>query len=125
MGHELGARCLHCDHTFTVQHGGGFFFHLLRCERCGKTRSVGFDELGELHLHYVKGLPSPYCMASADHDRFVQEHLPLEPITEDDYHRGVEEFAGRCCCGEADYQFKTMVYILHVRIASRIRCDDR
>ena len=81
MGHELGARCLHCDHTFTVQHGGGFFFHLLRCERCGKTRSVGFDELGELHLHYVK------------------EHLPLEPITEDDYHRGVEEFAGRCCCG--------------------------
>jgi hypothetical protein len=60
---------------------------------------VGFDELGELHLHYVKGLPSPYCMASADHDRFVQEHLPLEPITEDDYHRGVEEFAGRCCCG--------------------------
>jgi len=56
MGSESSARCLDCDEAFTVCEGGGFFFHLLRCDRCGAGKSIPFDKLGELHLRYLKGL---------------------------------------------------------------------
>lgn len=98
MGHQVQAKCLDCGRTFTVDHGGGFFFHLLRCDKCGKTKSIGFEDLGELHLRYLKGLPGPYCVASSEHDRNIREHVPVEPISEDEYHRGVEAFAGKCKC---------------------------
>jgi len=35
-----------------VDHGGGFFLRLARCDECGKTKSIGFDELDEIHLRY-------------------------------------------------------------------------
>ena len=57
MGHRVSAKCLECGKAFTVDHGGGFFFHLLRCEKCGKTKAIDFDRLGELHLRHLKGLP--------------------------------------------------------------------
>ena len=60
MGHIVEAKCLDCGEKFEIEHGGGFFFHLLRCDKCGKTESIGFDKLGELHLQYLKGLPGPY-----------------------------------------------------------------
>ena len=81
-----------------VSEGGGFF-HLLRCEECGDTKSIGFDESGELHLRYLKGLPGPYSMVSAEHDRYVREHAPVEPISEQEYWAGVEAAAGSCECG--------------------------
>jgi hypothetical protein len=86
MGHEVEAKCLDCGTTFTVMHGGGFFFHLVRCDKCGRTKSIGFDDLGELHLRYLKGSPGPYCIASSEHDEHVRKHLPVEPISEDEYH---------------------------------------
>ena len=98
MGHQVQAKCLECGCTFTASHGGGFSFHLLRCDQCGQTKSIGFDELGELHVRYVKGLPGPYCMASSDHDRNIQEHAPVEPISKEEYHRGIEAAAGKCEC---------------------------
>ncbi len=55
MGSANAAQCLECGKAFTVSHGSGFFFHLLRCGECGRTRAIGFDELGDLHLRYLKG----------------------------------------------------------------------
>ncbi len=98
MGHTMNAKCHECGNTFTVDKGGGFFFHLLRCDKCGKTKPIGFDRLGELHLRYLKGLPGPYCVASRDHDKHVREHADVEPISEVEYHKGVEAIAGRCRC---------------------------
>jgi ribosomal protein S27E len=99
MGHQVKAKCRDCGNIFTVDHGGGFAFHLLRCDMCGKTKAVGFDALGELHLRYLKGLSGPYCVASSEHDRNIREHAPVEPISEDEYSRGVEAVAGNCICG--------------------------
>ncbi len=99
MGIRVQARCLDCGMTFAVDHGGGFLFHLLRCDSCGKTKSVGFDELGELHLRYLKGLQVLSSSASAARDRYIQESASVERISENEYHRGIEALAGKCRCG--------------------------
>lgn len=49
MGHRLEAKCLDCGKTFMAGHGDGFRFHLVRCDRCGDAKGIGFDELGKLH----------------------------------------------------------------------------
>ncbi len=94
MGAEYSVRCLHCGHTFTVRQGGGFFFHLLHCDTCGEDVSIGFDELGEAHVRYIKGLPGPYCVASGPFDREIQERYPGTPLSEGEYHRVVAQIAG-------------------------------
>ena len=99
MGREVSAKCLDCGSTFTVEHGGGCRFHLVRCDKCGATKSIAFKDLGELHLRYVKGLPEPYCIASAKEDERIQADTTLEPLSEHDYHNGVEAYAGKCRCG--------------------------
>jgi predicted Zn-ribbon and HTH transcriptional regulator len=43
MGQTSNARCLNCGHEFELNQGGGFTFHLLRCDSCGMTKAVGFD----------------------------------------------------------------------------------
>ncbi len=75
MGHIATTKCLDCGEIFDAQYGGGFGFDLLRCDRCGETKSIGFEELGDL-----KG-------------------ASVEPISEDDYHHGIEAVAGNCACG--------------------------
>ncbi len=99
MGQRVEAKCLNCGAVFTLNLGGGFSFHLLRCNKCGKEKTIGFDELGELHLRYLKGLKSPYSVASSSYDRYVQEIVDVEPISEKEYYKGVEEIAGKCSCG--------------------------
>lgn len=99
MGVEVAAKCLACGEEFTVGHGGGFFFHLLRCDRCGETRSVSFEELGVIHIRYLKGLAGPYCVASMEHDQWVRENAQVEQLSEEEYYRSVEALAGTCPCG--------------------------
>ena len=99
MGCEFETKCCDCGSVFLASHGGGFFFHLVRCDRCGETKSIGFDELGDLHERYLKGLEGPYCIASSEHDKHIREHSPLEPIREDEYNRGIDKLAGKCGCG--------------------------
>lgn len=99
MGHTYRAFCRKCRSSFEVNEGGGFFFHLLRCDTCGAEKSIGFDEIGEPHLRYLKGLEGPYCVASSDHDRHVRENYPGEPMSEEEYHAAVEELCGTCECG--------------------------
>jgi len=99
MGKSYLARCKKCDYKFRVRSGGGFVFHLLHCDRCGRERSISFDEIGEAHLKYLKGLEGPYAIATSAHDRYVRENYPGDPISEAEYRKVVEEIAGQCECG--------------------------
>ena len=105
MGEIYLAKCKKCGHEFHESEGGGFFFHLLRCNLCGETKSIGFKEIGEPHLKYIKGLQMPYCLASAESDAKIQKEYPGEPISEKEYHLVVEKIAGKCNCG-GKFKFK-------------------
>ena len=98
MGESFRATCKTCGTEFEADRGGGFFFHLFRCDQCGATRAISFQELGELHQQYLKGLPRPYCIASSESDAKVKETYPGEPISEQQYEEAIEKRAGRCQC---------------------------
>ena len=99
MGHEYRTKCKDCGHKFTVSKGGGFIFHLLRCDKCGRTKSISFDKLGEIHDRYLKGLPGPYAIVTQKHDEFVKDNYKGEPLSEEEYERLVELKVGNCRCG--------------------------
>ncbi|MDP2349696.1 MAG: hypothetical protein Q8M74_00890 [Chloroflexota bacterium] len=79
--------------------GGGFFFDLLHCDACGMTKSVRHEELGDIHLGFVKGLSGPYAVARADMDRRIQAEYPGKPISRDEYHAAAEATLEPCACG--------------------------
>jgi hypothetical protein len=108
MGQDFIAKCHNCGKTFPISIGGGFFFHLLHCNRCGRSKSISFKKLGELHLRYLKGLTIPYCSASSEHDRYVRENIQIEPISEMEYYKQVEKICGRCwwCFGLGKFKIK-------------------
>lgn len=99
MGQIFRTACLECGERFEMSRGGGFRFHQLGCDTCGKTTTVGFVALGDLHRRYVKGLSGPYCLATAEDDERVQEEPGIKPISTEEYHRQVEGMAGKCVCG--------------------------
>ena len=99
MGSISGYICRACGAHFTVRSGGGFFFDLLHCERCGANHSVGHGELGDIHLGFVKGLVGPYAVARASLDRRIKADYPGEPLTRDEYHTRVEATLEPCTCG--------------------------
>lgn len=101
MGTEYGAICNNCGKKFTIRDGGGFFFHLLHCDKCGKDKSISFKEIGEPHLKYIKGLEGPYCMVSRDSDKYIQENYPGKPLSKEEYHSIIEDILGKCMCGGA------------------------
>lgn len=86
MGSTYKATCLKCDNSFEVDEGDGMRFHLLRCNKCGETKSIGFDELGELFLRYEAGLGAKRVKGK-------------KRMSEREYNKGVETFAGNCQCG--------------------------
>ena len=92
-------KCLKCDTIFEAKEGGGFFFHTLHCDKCGRDKGISPEELGEIHLRYVKGLKMPYSLASADNDKYIQENYTGEPIDESEYKNAIEHLAGKCPCG--------------------------
>ena len=79
MGAEYSARCQKCGNAFSVMQGGGFSFHLLRCDKCGKEKSVGFRELIDLHN---RSLAAPNSKANAAPGRYIPENTPGPPLTE-------------------------------------------
>ncbi len=99
MGCNVNAKCLDCGNKFNISKGDGFFFHLLRCQLCGETKSIGFEKLGELRLQYLKGLSGPTSIPSMEYDKHIQQYARVEPISEDKYRKEVEAFAGKCKCG--------------------------
>jgi len=99
MGMGFRGRCKQCGHVAEFHDGGGFFFHLLHCDTCGADKRVGFDELGEMHLRYLKGLSGPYAIISMEHDEWVRKNYPGEPLSREEYHAEVGKLAGQCECG--------------------------
>jgi hypothetical protein len=99
VGNAAGYICRACGTKFVVRHGGGFFFDMLYCDRCGRAQSVGHQELGDIHLRFVKGLKTPYAVARAEMDRRIQRDYPGEPLSRDDYHVAAESTLDPCPCG--------------------------
>jgi len=99
MGQKYFATCNSCGTKFAMNIGGGFIFHLLHCNLCGEEKEIGFDELGEIHLRYIKGLDVPYCIATSESDAHIQKYYPGKPLSDAEYHSMVEEYAGKCNCG--------------------------
>ena len=99
MGWQTGHICRACGIRFAVNSGGGFFFDLLHCDVCGRTRSVRHQDLGDIHLGFVKGLPGPYAVARSAMDRRIQAEYPGKPISRDDYHAAAEATLDPCECG--------------------------
>ena len=107
MGYEYLAKCNKCGIKFRVSEGGGFLFHLLRCDACGKKKSIRFRDIGEPHLQFIKGLDRPYCAFSSASDENIQNNYPGLPITEEEYNAKVEDIVGDCECGGA-YKFNAL-----------------
>jgi len=74
-------------------------FHLLHCNKCGEEKTIRFDEIGEPHLQYIKGLDIPYSVATSGSDKVIQETYDGPVISEAEYETIVEEIAGSCACG--------------------------
>jgi len=47
VGRSVESKCLDCGKSFTASYGGGFTFHLLHCDKCGKEKSIGFDKIDQ------------------------------------------------------------------------------
>lgn len=107
MGSAAEVICQQCAHRFIIRVGGGFFFHLLHCDRCGNEREVPFGEIGEAHFRFIKGLPGPYAQATKEHDAFVKENYPGPPLDEQAYHAAVEDLVGACKC-EGRFRFDAL-----------------
>ncbi|MDX9863159.1 MAG: hypothetical protein RBS99_19800 [Rhodospirillales bacterium] len=99
MGHRVRAKCLDCGASFTVNHGGGFAFHLLRCDKCGKTKSVSFDLIWDIHDRYWMGVKSRRSGTLPGQDKPVSEQVDGALVSEEEYHQAVEKIAGMCKCG--------------------------
>jgi hypothetical protein len=96
VGQVIRTSCLECGEQFEMSRGGGFTFHQLGCDRCGRTTAVSLAALGDLHLRYLAGLPTPFAVSASD---TVSETAKAEPISEEEYQREVEKIAGKCSCG--------------------------
>ena len=99
MGTQIAHRCESCSASFEISEGGGFVFDLLHCERCGAAREVGHDEMGDIHLGYVKGLDGPYAVVRAESDERIRREYTGEPLTEAGYQAAVEGLLDPCACG--------------------------
>lgn len=99
MGCEFTAVCMRCGHRFVARQGGGFVFHLLHCDKCGKEKMILFRDLGEIHLRYLKSLDPSIATSLCKDYGLTAEIDSLEPIGEDEYLAAVEQYAGYCECG--------------------------
>lgn len=99
MGCEFTAICLKCGHRFVAREGGGFVFHLLHCDRCGKEKMILFRDLGDIHLRYLMSLDPSVASSISSFPSVTGEIDSLSPIGEDEYLSAVEQYAGYCECG--------------------------
>jgi hypothetical protein len=52
-----------------------------------------FEEIGESHLKFLKGLNVPYSLATMDNDRHIQKSYTRKPLSRTDYYAAVEKMA--------------------------------
>lgn len=101
MGSATSQVCRDCGEHFMARDGGGFMFDLLHCDTCGAGRSVSHEELGDIHLAYVKGLPGPYAVARSRMDAEIKATYPGRARTRAEYQAGAEATLEPCACGGA------------------------
>ena len=99
MGSATSQVCRDCGEQFMARDGGGFMFDLLHCDTCGAGRSVSHEELGDIHLGYVKGLPGPYAVARSRMDAEIKATYPGPALTGAEYQAGAEATLDPCACG--------------------------
>ncbi len=99
MGSASEVDCDDCGQRYTRRIGGGFFFHLLHCDRCGAEKDVSFEDIPEIHAAYLKGSKGPYTVAIAERDAAIRDAYEGEPLTAEEYHAAVEGHSGGCRCG--------------------------
>lgn len=106
MGTLVTYVCRRCGTTFSASHDGGFFFDLLHCDTCGADRRITHEDLGDIHLAYIKGLPGPYALARSAIDRHIQATYPGEPLTREAYETAAEATLQICsvCAGTFRYE---------------------
>jgi Zn finger protein HypA/HybF involved in hydrogenase expression len=97
MGATYQAKCLKCGNEFEANSGGGFFFHLLHCDKCGREKTIPFKNLGELQMAFMKGMDFACGSGSDVFDAKTREYQG-EPIDVEEYEAKVEEIAGKCRC---------------------------
>ncbi len=122
MGSTYSAECRKCGNRFEVSEGGGFSFHLLRCDLCSNVKHLSFEQIGEPHLAYLKGLDVPYSMATEERDREIQRSYRGKPLSQADYDRAVEKIAGHCQCG-GSFKFDARPRCPNCRSADIIKGD--
>jgi hypothetical protein len=104
VGTRSEQRCQACGRRFESEEGGGFFFDLLHCDRCGEAKSIGHQEMGDIHLGYIKGLPGPYAVARTELDEDIRTSFEGQPLTRAEYEAAVEALVGSCACG-GDFRY--------------------
>ena len=99
LGQSFTYTCRRDGTRFGARQGGGFWFDLLHCEACGRDQSVSHEQLGDIHLGFVKGLPGPYAMTRWAFDREVQRTFAGPTLSRDEYHAAAEATLEPCLCG--------------------------
>jgi len=99
LGSLVGYTCRRCGTEFGVRNGGGFWFDLLHCDRCGQDRNISHEDLGDIHLAFVKGLAGPYAVSRSALDRHIQATFTGAPLDRDAYHAAAEATLEPCACG--------------------------
>jgi hypothetical protein len=56
MEHTVKAKFLDCDKKFQLDQSCGFIFYLLQYDLSDSTKFILFNDLGDIHNNYMKGL---------------------------------------------------------------------
>ena len=87
MGRSYKPTCRACGNHFKADEGGGRRWELLHRPLCGKSKVIGYEEIGEL----VQKLEEQFDIPDLDEEGMERASA--------EYHKGVEAFAGFCPCG--------------------------
>lgn len=110
MGHIFRATCRACGHEFRASEGGGRQFVELRCDVCGKSKSVGRKEAAEPFeqrqrdsdaLHDLESFLGKTVTGDPDEkDEYISEQVgaAMDQASEK-FWRAMEAVAGQCSCG--------------------------
>jgi len=63
--------------------------------KCGKTKSIPFDDLGELDLRYLKSVEGPYSAQAETATRIPENISPVSRYLEQRITKAVEKVAGQ------------------------------
>jgi hypothetical protein len=99
LGQSSTYICRRDGTRFAARQGGGFWFDLLHCDSCGRGQNVSHEDLGDIHLGFIKGLRTVYAMSRSTFDREVQRTFPGPTLSRDEYHAAAEATLEPCACG--------------------------